>query len=203
MPTLRVAQEFFRDQARLLRLKRQADRQGSPPEEREAAGAEGPPAPIERGGLRSLREGASRGAASIEWWLGWPGILMGLAAIGCVLGGLLWEAQRHPPLPPGATQVQESIIAGFARQTSYRVSDSVEAVRAFYRRELPRLGWRYCGTQATPRCSNLIPAGAEDAIDVYRRPDDHDFSGLTVEIWPQRDPNGQTFVIVFEMRLRR
>jgi hypothetical protein len=81
------------------------------------------------------------------------------------------------------------------------VPESIDAVRAFYQRELPKLGWRYCGTQATPRCSNLMPAGAEHDIDVYRRPADRDFSGLTIEVWPQRDPNGQTFVIVFEMRL--
>ena len=49
----------------------------------------------------------------------------------------------------------------------------------------------------------LIRAGAEHEIDVYRRPEDHDFSGLTIEIWPQRDPNEQTYVTVFETRLRR
>jgi hypothetical protein len=120
-----------------------------------------------------------------------------------LIWGLNWEVQRHPPLPPGAVQVRETIIQGFARQTSYRVPQSIDNVRAFYQRELADLGWCYCGTQATPRCSNLISAGAEQEIDVYRRPQDGDFSGLSIEIWPQRDPNGQTFVTVFETRLRR
>jgi hypothetical protein len=199
-----VAREFLRAQAHIIRLKHQVHRASLPSEEDDNAGIDGPSTlPADHARRRSLFGQLTRWVDTLGLWLGWPSILIGLVAVGCILGGLIWEVQRHPPLPLGAVQVRETIIQGFARQTSYRVPQSIDEVRAFYQRELPNLGWRYCGTQATPHCSNLISAGAEQEIDVYRRPQDRDFSGLSIEIWPQADPNRQTFVTVFETRLRR
>ena len=112
--------------------------------------------------------------------------------------GLIWEIQRHPPLPPNASAISENLIVGIARQTTFRVPDSVDAIREFYQRELPPRDWSYCGTQNTPRCANLAGPGGRDEIDIYRRPDDRDFTGLTIEVWVRRDRDGLTFVTVFE-----
>lgn len=73
----------------------------------------------------------------------------------------------------------------------------------FYPDTLPSAGWRYCGTQATPGCTNMprLPEAAPE-IDVYRRVEDRDASGVTIEIWPtwvaaQR----HSFVMVYETSL--
>jgi hypothetical protein len=199
-----IGQQFLRAQARLIRLKRQTREAAFLPEEHDTAGSDQASThPTKHASGRSVFRQVKHLAESLPLWLGWPSALIAFLAIGCVLGGLIWEVQRHPPVPPQAVQLRETIIQGFARQTSYRVPESVDAVRMFYQRELAKQGWHYCGTQATPRCTNLMRAGAEHEIDVYRRPEDHDFSGLTIEIWPQRDPNDQTYVTVFETRLRR
>ncbi|PLS82666.1 MAG: hypothetical protein CYG59_03395 [Chloroflexi bacterium] len=137
------------------------------------------------------------------WLGGWFRLLLlGLAIVG-VLGGLLWERQRRPPLPPTAEQVT-SQLAGDLRQTSFRYPGTVAEVRDFYQQAFAQRGWRYCGTQAIENCSNMISlAGrSEQEIDVYRAAGDQDNRGPTIEIWPQRTETGEIYVTVFETRGR-
>ena len=137
------------------------------------------------------------------WLGGWFRLLLlGLAVIG-VVAGLLWERQRQPPLPPDAEQVS-SQLAGDIRQTSFRYPGTIAQVREFYQQAFGQRGWRYCGTQATENCSNLISlAGrSEQEIDVYRDAEDQDNRGPTIEIWPQSTETGEIYVTVFETRGR-
>ncbi len=136
-----------------------------------------------------------------SWLGGWSRVaLLVLVLIG-IGAGLLWERQRHPPVPDGALQVSTSLNVDI-RQTTFRHPGSVAELRAFYQQALPPRGWRYCGTQATPRCTNMIRLidGSDQEIDVYRRADDQDYRGSTVEIWPVDSENRQTYVTVFETR---
>jgi hypothetical protein len=111
-------------------------------------------------------------------------VVIAIAASVGISAGLNWEQQRHPPLPPQASKVGELIIQGNSgsgsaglRQTTYRVPMTVEDVRRFYQQELARLGWRYCGTQATPDCTTKQQLSAEaPQTDVYQR------MSVTVEI---------------------
>jgi hypothetical protein len=126
--------------------------------------------------------------------------IVGIALVAAALGGLwLWQQQRAVPLPPGATVVEQSINSLMARTTTLRGPWSEEEVRAFYQQALPERGWRYCGTQVTPGCTNLFQALSPEngTVDVYRRADDHSGTGPTVEIWPQP---GRMEVQVFESR---
>ncbi|MBA3942987.1 MAG: hypothetical protein H0X37_00325 [Herpetosiphonaceae bacterium] len=135
----------------------------------------------------------------VRWIGGWFHFLLLVLALVAVGGGLLWERQRHTPVPPGAQNIQSTINAGVA-QTSFRVAESVADVRSFYRQVMPQRGWQYCGTQGTPRCSNMIAlvGGADQQTDVYRKPGDTSYRGSTVEIWPIQNPGGQVFVTIFE-----
>jgi len=157
--------------------------------------------PVQIKGMRMLRQ-VGRPLTFLASWLGgWSRLLLLVLVLIGVGAGLLWERQRHPPTPPGALQVS-SAIAGDARQTTFRYPGSVAEVRAFYQQALPPRGWHYCGTQATPRCSNMIQLVDRpgEAIDVYRRADDQDYRGSTVEIWPIDSANGQIFVTAYETR---
>ena len=133
-------------------------------------------------------------------WFG----LWGLAAlIGTIVGLVVWwNANRSLalPVPPQAQQVSSQIISGVAKTTTLIVPTSVDDVRAFYRQALPEQGWNYCGTQATPDCTNLVNlAGGQGAeTDVYRRADDQEMSGTTIEIWPAQNARGETQVVVWE-----
>ena len=136
-----------------------------------------------------------------SWLGGWSRLLLLVLALAGVAGGLIWERQRHPPTPPGATQANTALV-GDVRQTTFRYAGSADEVKSFYRQALPARGWRYCGTQATPRCTNLIQLADRpgDAIDVYRSAGDQDFRGATVEVWPIDSGNGQTFTTMYETR---
>lgn len=143
------------------------------------------------------------------WWrrlvASWPGRgLVALLLLGLLMGaiqlGLRWEEQRHPPLPPQAVQVAEQLFPGAYRQTTLRVPSSLADVRRFYHDTLLMRGWRYCGTQATAGCTKMLrlPEAARE-IDVFRRVDDHDGTGVTIEIWPRWvAAGGHTFVTVYE-----
>src|SRR5215207_6234491 len=149
--------------------------------------------------MRMLRQ-VGRPLTFLASWLGgWSRLLLLVLVLIGIGAGLLWEQQRHPPVPPGAQQVVTALIADL-RQTTFRYPGSVAEVRAFYQQALPQRGWRYCGTQATPRCTNLIRLVDRpgEAIDVYRRADDQDYLGSTVEIWPIDRANGQIFVTAYE-----
>ncbi|HEU5015845.1 MAG TPA: hypothetical protein VFT66_25190 [Roseiflexaceae bacterium] len=138
-----------------------------------------------------------------SWLGGWSRLVLLVVVVVGLGAGLLWEQNRHPLLPAGASQPNESIV-GDLRQTTYRYQGSIADVRAFYRQTLPSQGWRYCGTQATEHCSNMIQLVDRpgDAVDVYRRADDQQNRGSTIEIWPVDTQNGQTYVTVFETRGR-
>ena len=133
----------------------------------------------------------------VGWMGGWLPFLLLVLVIIAVVVGLTRERTSHPPLPPQAQNVATNINTGNLRQTSFRVAGSIEDVRAFYRQELPGRGWRYCGTQATERCTNMLNA-SDEQIDVYRRADDGNYTGSTIEIWPIPNADGLTYVTVFE-----
>ncbi len=133
-----------------------------------------------------------------SWLGGWSRLgLLILVLVGAA-AGFIWERQRHPTLPSQAQHVETSLMTNL-RQTTFRYPGTVDELRAFYQQALPQQGWRYCGTQATDNCSNLRRSDdGSDEIDVYRRADDNDTDGATVEVWPIPDPNGQIYVTVFE-----
>ncbi len=140
--------------------------------------------------------------ALASWLGGWFRVLLLILAIAAVAGGLIWERQRHPPLPPQAQQVATSLMADI-RQTSFQYPGTIAELRAFYEQALPQRGWRYCGTQATPNCTNLPGFGAQVEIDVYRRVADRNGTGVTIEVWPIWDAvRHETFVKVFETTFR-
>lgn len=133
-------------------------------------------------------------------WLGWPGLVLLLLALGGVSAGLMWERNRHAPLPPGSSAATIT-NAPDIRQTVYSYPGTTEELRAFYAKVLAERGWQRCGDGSTPNCSNLPQLVDRDpmTIDVYRRTDDQNGQGPTVEIWPiQR--GGSLFVTVFETR---
>jgi hypothetical protein len=114
--------------------------------------------------------------------------IVGMAILLAALGGLwLWQQQQAVPHLPNGAVISESINTPGARTTTQVGGWSEEEARAFYRQALPERGWRYCGTQATPGCTNIFMALAGDdvRIDVYRRADDSTGLGRTIEIWPQ------------------
>ncbi len=133
-------------------------------------------------------------------WLGWWGLAALIATVVALVAWWNADRARELPVPPGAQQTASQIISGVAQTTTLIVPGSVEDVRAFYRQALPEQGWNYCGTQATPNCTNLInmEGGQGEETDVYRRADDQDMSGTTIEIWPTVNANGQTQVTVWE-----
>lgn len=125
-------------------------------------------------------------AVLASWWgRGVAGLLLGLLATVVQLG-LHWEEQRHPPLPPQAVQVSVHNLPYAYRQTTLRVPSTVAEARRFYQDTLPDLGWRWCGTQATRGCTNMVrlPEAATE-IEVYRRGDDRDGTDVTIEVWPR------------------
>ena len=146
--------------------------------------------------MGSVGGGLRRGVRWLGWW--------GLAALIITVVGLVvwWNSSRasEVPIPPGAQQSSSQIIAGVAKTTTLIVPGSVDEAREFYRQALPQQGWNYCGTQATPDCTNLVnlAGGQGEQTDVYRRADDQDKSGVTIEIWPTLNARGETQVVVWE-----
>lgn len=134
-----------------------------------------------------------------SWLGGWSRLVLLVVVIIGIAGGLLWERQRHPPVPEGALQVGTSLV-GNVRQTTFRYPGTAEQVRSFYQQALAQRGWRYCGTQETPHCTNLVSlvGGAGQQTDVYRRADDQDFQGSTIEIRTINSDNAQMYVTMFE-----
>jgi hypothetical protein len=132
-------------------------------------------------------------------WFGGVRFLLLIVVVVGIAAGLYWERERHPPFPPGAADISSSINAG-VRQTSFRFRGSVADIHAFYRQEMPKRGWRYCGTQTTARCSNMITlaGGADQQVDVYRQAGDVNYTGPTIEVWPIQRPGQETFATLFE-----
>jgi len=133
-------------------------------------------------------------------WLGWWGLgTLVVVAVALILWWR-WDQSRQLPLPPQAQVVSSQILGGLAKQTTVMVPQPVADVRAFYHQVLPQRGWAYCGTQTTPHCTNMVNLGAgqSEATDVYRRADDQDHKGTTIEIWPALNATGQTRVVIWE-----
>jgi hypothetical protein len=122
-------------------------------------------------------------------------VLLGL------VGWYFWDRGRQLPVPAQAQHVTQNLGVA-SRDTTFIFDGSIEELRAFYQQELPSRGWRYCGTRATEDCTNLIRLNNEtDAqIDIYRRADDQDFSGPTIEIWPVTNARGELQVSIIETR---
>ncbi len=133
-------------------------------------------------------------------WFGIHGLILLVLVLVGVGYGLMWERNRHPPLPPGATAAVVS-TAPDLRQTAYDYPGSTDQLRAFYAEAMSARGWQRCGDGSTPGCSNLPQLVDRDptTIEVYRRADDQNGTGPTVEIWPiPRDAS--LYVTVFETR---
>lgn len=145
------------------------------------------------------------GVRSIVGYLGWGSfVLLILTGIG-LFSWWRWDRNQQVPIPPAAQNVSSEIMGSLAQRTNFAVPISIADVRAFYQQALPERGWSYCGTQATPRCTNLVNVigGSGDRVDVYRRANDQDFSGTTIEIWPSENPGGGSIVAVFEVNPAR
>jgi hypothetical protein len=148
-----------------------------------------------------MRDMISGPASALGRWFGGGRALLLLLVVAALAGGLLWERRRHPPVPEGAAQVQTALNVDI-RQTTFRYPGGAAELREFYRQALPQRGWRYCGTQATPGCTNLTVLNTRpaDAVEVYRRADDQGSAGATVEIWPIESGEGLLYVTVYETR---
>jgi hypothetical protein len=139
--------------------------------------------------------------AIVKWIGGWP-YFIGLILVSLgVIGWYLWDRARNVPLPPQAQNVTQNLTAN-SRDTTFIFAGSVENLRAFYQQELPARGWRYCGTRATERCTNLIRLNdaSDQQTDVYRQNGDQNFSGPTIEIWPTKNARGELQVSIIETR---
>lgn len=137
---------------------------------------------------------------TIVGYLGWWSFAILILAVVGLVSWWRWDRGRQLPLPSQAQNVAVEIIGSLSKRTTFAVPASVDDVRAFYRNVLPQRGWSYCGTQATPRCTNLAGAtsGTAAQVDVYRRADDQAFTGTTIEVWPAAIPSGGTQVSVYE-----
>ncbi len=133
-------------------------------------------------------------------WLGWPGLLLLVLVVVGVGVGLYWERNRHAPLPPEAGPPSINNAPDF-RQTAYFYTGTLEQLRMFYADELAARGWQRCGDGGTPGCSNLPQLVGRDSttIDVYRRMDDQNGRGPTVEIWPI-ESDDSIYVTMYETR---
>ncbi len=147
----------------------------------------------------------STGVRSATRWFGRGGSVALILTLILLIAWWNWERGRRLPLPPQAQNVSRELLGALAKKTTFVVPTSVAEVRAFYRQLLPQRGWSYCGTQATPRCTNLVSGtgGAGDQVDVYRQAEDRAYTGTTIEVWPAENPGGGTLVAVFEVNPSR
>jgi hypothetical protein len=155
------------------------------------------------------------GARALGRYFGWWSLGLLLVVVFGLVSWWNWDRSRQVPFPPQAQGASTELLGALARKTTFAVPASAADVRAFYRQTLPQRGWSYCGTQATPRCSNLVTgtAGAgdqvdvyrraEDQVDVYRRAEDQEYSGTTIEVWAAEQAGGGTTVSVFEANPNR
>jgi hypothetical protein len=97
--------------------------------------------------------------------------------------------------------MSSQLLGGLAKQTTFTVPTSVADIQAFYRQMLGQRGWQYCGTQATPRCTNLVTPPDETAhqVDVYRQAGDRNYGGPTIEVWPIQNAPHETRVMLWEV----
>jgi hypothetical protein len=132
---------------------------------------------------------------------GWSRLILLLAVLLGLAGWYFWDRGKDLPVPPQAQNVTQNLGTA-SRDTTFVFAGSVDELRAFYQQALPARGWRYCGTRATKDCTNLIALNNEsdERVDIYRRADDQNFSGSTVEISWLLNASGQLQVSVSETR---
>jgi hypothetical protein len=139
--------------------------------------------------------------AAVNWIGGWPRLILLLAVLLGLAGWYFWDRGKDLPVPPQAQNVVQNLGTA-SRDTTFVFAGSVDELRAFYQQTLPPRGWRYCGTRATKDCTNLIALNNEsdERVDIYRRADDQNFSGSTVEISWLLNASGQLQVSISETR---
>ncbi|HJZ46657.1 MAG TPA: hypothetical protein VKE41_05805 [Roseiflexaceae bacterium] len=139
--------------------------------------------------------------AFVNWIGGWTRFMFLVAVLLGVIGWYLWERGKDLPVPAQAQNVTQQLTTD-SRDTNFVFAGSVEDLRAFYQKELPPRGWRYCGTRATAHCTNQIALHdpSDERVDIYRRADDQNFRGPTIEIFWLQNASGQLQVSIAETR---
>ncbi len=140
------------------------------------------------------------GLGAIVRWFGWWSVLLLLVTLWGMQRWWTWDQAHQVPLPPQVDRITQEIYGALLQQTTFRSLDSPDHLRAFYRELLLQRGWQYCGTQATPGCTNLVNPndGSGARVDVYRRPDDRDQVGPTMEVKAVTTADGSSMVIIWE-----
>src|SRR5689334_4674849 len=92
--------------------------------------------------------------AFVSWLGGWPRFILLIAVLIGLAGWYFWERAKELPVPPQARNTIQNLTTT-SRDTTFVFNGTVDELRAFYQQQLPTRGWRYCGTRATPKCTNL------------------------------------------------
>ena len=139
--------------------------------------------------------------AVVNWIGGWPYFIALVAVLLGLVGWYFWERGKQLPIPPQAQNVTQHLGVD-SRDTSFVFEGAIEDLRAFYQQALPPRGWRYCGTRATEHCTNRIALrdDSDERVDIYRRADDQNFRGPTIEIFWLKNARGELQVAISETR---
>jgi hypothetical protein len=139
--------------------------------------------------------------AVVKWMGGWTQFILLIAVLLGLVGWYFWDRNKQLPVPPQAQNTTQSLGAS-SRDTTFMFGGSIEELRAYYQQQLPARGWRYCGTRATEDCTNLIQLNdsSDERVDIYRRADDQDFSGPSIEIYWLENARGELQVTISETR---
>jgi hypothetical protein len=132
---------------------------------------------------------------------GWRQIVVLVVVLLVLVGWYFWDRSKQLPVPPQAQNVTQN-LGTTSRDTLFVFDGSIEELRAFYQQQLPPRGWRYCGTRATEHCTNSIQLhdSSDERTDIYRRTDDQNFSGPTIEIFWLKNARGELQVNISETR---
>ncbi|MEO7908274.1 MAG: hypothetical protein ABIV47_01365 [Roseiflexaceae bacterium] len=139
--------------------------------------------------------------ALAKWIGGWTQLVILIVVVLGLVGWYFWDRSRQLPVPSQAQNVSQNLGTS-SRDTIFVFGGTIEELRAFYQQQLPSRGWRYCGTRATEHCTNSIQLldSSDERVDIYRRADDQDFSGPTIEIYWLQNARGELQVSISETR---
>jgi hypothetical protein len=139
--------------------------------------------------------------AFVNWIGGWPRFILLVAVLLGLVSWYFWERGKQLPVPPQAQNMTQNLGVD-SRDTNFVFGGTIEELRAFYQQVLPPRGWRYCGTRATEHCTNRIALrnDSDQRVDIYRRADDQNFRGPTIEIFWLKNSQGQLQVSISETR---
>ena len=148
-----------------------------------------------------MRQAWLNSVRALVKWIGGPQLMLLILVLLGLGGWYFWDRSKNLPLPPQARNVTRNLGTA-TRDTSFVFGGSINDLRAFYQQQLPPRGWRYCGTRAIAHCTNLIQLNnsSDERVDIYRRADDQDFSGPTIEIWWLENTHGALQVSISETR---